>query len=928
MSDNYVTKMSKSGGGTYNVMDKEARQAVTDEATARAAAISAEATERQGQISKASNLAFFGMRMIETNNIEIVTGSAWDDSSTNPQIVNISNYKRSRSIIPYIKGARFMTNASGNLQFIYYNENMEMEGNTNSYEGIPATAEYFVFTATQSVSVSNASYEWALNDEYRKQNDLRFSKINIDIITGSAWDDNTEYPLIQTLSNYKRCRFIIPYNKDAKFAISATGAVRYIYYDENMEKAGTASSYEGIPSSAVYFVFYTTPSYQINSASYEYFLPGKYEDKIASFESSLNEDDRRFNTNEIELIANQAWDDSSEYPNVSGATGYTRCKNPIVYNANAVFRHNSIGENHLYFIYYNENKQKMGTAYAYESIPENAWYFVFYAASGVQLTKAEYIYYLQASNVLHDVSVGGVYAEKSGGVAIIPAASANENGYMSAEDKQKLDNIVNPGTIEITGSGVTKNASAYGFLPTNDGVTNAENLQTALNALGGGTVLIDYPGTYEVSRTILVPSNTEIICGEKVYIKRTADDQHVFGRFVFLNAGAINNTYNENITLKGLKILPNGDLAGTPGNEMDIETPQIGLRGLVVMSRIKNLVIEDFEVVDYEYIQYTIHITMFKNVTIQNVHIETLKDGIHFGSGDGFVIRHGRFLTNDDPIAINAVDYPASNFGFGDIKNGIIEDIRLLAPSDSSQYSVTRGILLLSGAWKNWTSGASYQVYGDMCRNNGILYQTFSPQGPSENTAVSTIAPTHQSGSRTYSDGITWLVKQPENAGLKAEIKNIVFRDVYVERRVTSLFQISSEKNQYMRAVYPGSAIGVNSHISFENVQFLYTGTDKADCLISTQNPIDNILVSGSDLDHIFDLVEIRNDAYSFPANVKMNYALIGNHYGLSDNIFKAISAQNVPAVNASICGSMKKDGFVYSNENVIPNTLLNDLDE
>jgi len=51
MPTNYVTQMSNSGSGTFNVMDKEARTAITEEATARAAADTAEATARQTAIT-------------------------------------------------------------------------------------------------------------------------------------------------------------------------------------------------------------------------------------------------------------------------------------------------------------------------------------------------------------------------------------------------------------------------------------------------------------------------------------------------------------------------------------------------------------------------------------------------------------------------------------------------------------------------------------------------------------------------------------------------------------------------------------------------------------------------------------------------------------------------------------------------------------
>ena len=526
--------------------------------------------------------------------------------------------------------------------------------------------------------------------------------------------------------------------------------------------------------------------------------------------------------------------------------------------------------------------------------------------------------------VVREVALGGNVVGKVNSVANIPAASASANGYMSKEDKQKLDNIIDPGSITISGSGVTKNASAYGFLPTNDGVTNATNLQAAINALGGGgLILVDYPGTYEISRSIIVPSNTELIFGENVYIKRVTDSQNKFGRFMFVNSGALDGTYNENIKIKGLKALPNGNLDATAVRDISAEA---GLRGLVVMARIKNLVIEDFQVIDLNYVQYSAQIAFFENVRIENVRIETAKDGLHFGTGNGFIIRNCYFLTNDDPIALNAIDYPNSNVGIGDITNGVIENIYLLAPEPGSGFSTTRGMLMLSGAWKNWKSGNSYQKYGDVCVNNGVIYQTYSPQGPTSDQLVSTVPPTHQSGAQMYSDGLQWLAKQNVNAVLSANIKNVAFRNIYVYRDVTCLFMILSSESDYLRSIYPGSDQTPNENITFENVHFLYDGGTLADSLALIYNNTNNIIVKDSVLDQLSDVIVFKNDYSEYPSAAKANIALIGNYYGTSGKVFKGISSSKQPTIKASICGSMKSDAFTYSTENVSATALSNDL--
>ena len=67
----------------------------------------------------------------------------------------------------------------------------------------------------------------------------------------------------------------------------------------------------------------------------------------------------------------------------------------------------------------------------------------------------------------------------------------------------------------------TKNAATFGFLPTASATENVAALQNAVK--GGGTILVDYPGVYEVNDTIRVPSNTTIIFGANVIISLTAN---------------------------------------------------------------------------------------------------------------------------------------------------------------------------------------------------------------------------------------------------------------------------------------------------------------------------------------------------------------------------------------------------------------------
>ena len=112
---------------------------------------------------------------------------------------------------------------------------------------------------------------------------------------------------------------------------------------------------------------------------------------------------------------------------------------------------------------------------------------------------------------------GGTIAPMENKTATIPLVTSSFAGLMSAQDKAKLDNIVNPGSITIEGSGVTKNAGAYGFLPTKTAVENAQALKNCL--VGGGRILIDYPGVYDLCDSMVIPSDTELIFASALCIQ-------------------------------------------------------------------------------------------------------------------------------------------------------------------------------------------------------------------------------------------------------------------------------------------------------------------------------------------------------------------------------------------------------------------------
>lgn len=481
--------------------------------------------------------------------------------------------------------------------------------------------------------------------------------------------------------------------------------------------------------------------------------------------------------------------------------------------------------------------------------------------------------------------------------------------------KRLIDNIpTTPGSITIEGSGVTKNAAAYGFLPNKTADENVIALQSCLD--GGGLILIDLPGIYEVSKKLFLDSNTEIVCAPGVYFKRAVGEDGKTAKHIFVNRGSLTRTYNENITIKGLNVIPNTE--GVSGHSSD-SAVVLGLRGLVAMFYVKNFTLDGFTVIDHAYNEYAIHLCAFDGAILKNIRVETLKDGIHFGRGRNFVVEHCTFLTNDDALALNAVDYPESNAEAGWIEDGIIQDITFLAKPDGEGYTDKRGVLILTGAWKNWQSGNTYKEYGDYCVNNGRLYQSKGTIGNSEsNYIVSTVAPTHETGTQTYSDGMTWYVRQWNDVGYSAGVRRVKFKNMYFYRKVVPMFYFSSEISAYLRAFYPGSELYKNIDISFENIYNM----SGANAFATIMNPCDRLTIKGCDFSGMLDQLIKLSPVTGVPSDININLAMIGNYY---ENVPILDKTGGDYTATLNIIGSFR-NGHAASFTGITPTIINNDL--
>ena len=344
-------------------------------------------------------------------------------------------------------------------------------------------------------------------------------------------------------------------------------------------------------------------------------------------------------------------------------------------------------------------------------------------------------------------------------------------------------------------------AGAYGFSPTASGVENTKALQKAVDC--GGSIGVNRPGTYPVAGTVYLGSNTSIIFGNGVFLKKVPE-QGPFSH-VILNKGAISRTFDQHIAIEGLQVIVNG---------VDARKfkEAYGLHGQLAFFYAKDVRIHGFRCLDLGTGQYGIQVCTFEDLLIDDFIIKGRKDGVHLGRGKRFAIRNGVFQTFDDAVALNGHDYSTGNPELGWIEDGVIENCHDLDEEKTSGYFCR----ILGGGWIDWRSGMEVQQ-SDTVVSEGRLYRVqASPDGK---VYQSLTRPTHPAGTKTF-DGIAWGVVQ-NDVTYTAGVRNVIFRDIFLNKSRIG-FSIHFDNDKFSRSYYPGAQVPVQERISFENVQVLH----------------------------------------------------------------------------------------------------------
>lgn len=357
----------------------------------------------------------------------------------------------------------------------------------------------------------------------------------------------------------------------------------------------------------------------------------------------------------------------------------------------------------------------------------------------------------------------------------------------------------------------TVNAAEYGFSPAAPGKENTAALQKAVNE--AAQVHVTEKGVYDMAGTVKLPSDTSLSFEKGVILRRVPlEDRNLEGN-LFINEGAFDGRYNENIIISGAHIEVNGvESAGASPESVNVIA---GLRGHIAFLYIKNVLIEDVEITDLMKKDYAIQISDFENAEVRRVFIKGLKDGVHFGPGRGFAVRDSSFCTYDDAIALNCADYSVSNPNFGSISDGVIENCTELEGYVTEAFFIR----ILVGTARRWQKGMTVYHSDAIFTDTGMYRVVMSP----DNTAyVSETEPDFEDGYRKL-DGITWVKThkgyKPEDIELTAGCHNIVCRNIKIEPKRRRAVYIYTAFDEYLRSYYRGSELPEVSDITFDGIK-------------------------------------------------------------------------------------------------------------
>lgn len=363
-------------------------------------------------------------------------------------------------------------------------------------------------------------------------------------------------------------------------------------------------------------------------------------------------------------------------------------------------------------------------------------------------------------------------------------------------------------------------ASQFGASPSSSAELNTRALQNALDH--GGRVEISQPGIYDVCATLYIGSDSSLICGEGVYLRKVASPKPFCQ--LLLNRGAKTKTWDEHITVEGLRIIVNGV------ESFNFEV--FGLRGHLGFHYVRDLNIRGFRCYDLGAGQYAVQVCTFEDIRITDTIIKGGKDGIHLGRGRRFTIDGGVFETGDDAVALNGHDYATGNPELGDIRDGIVSNCHDLA----GEKEVGHFCRILAGGWTDWFEGMELQN-SDTVVSRGRLYRV---DGAPDGVIYKSVTRPEFDEKMMELDGIQWRHVQDDGV-YTALVKNVTFRDIFLSKKRGAAFSVHFDCDKFSRSYYPNAPIPLQQSLIFDGVR---VETEAVMPFISVLTPVDELTMS------------------------------------------------------------------------------------
>lgn len=233
-----------------------------------------------------------------------------------------------------------------------------------------------------------------------------------------------------------------------------------------------------------------------------------------------------------------------------------------------------------------------------------------------------------------------------------------------------------------------------------------------------GIVTVDRPGTYLVSRTLIIRSNTHLVLSPGAIILAAPfskcsliENEHFAGGGCDINIGITGGEWDANCDNMGLDGVYEAE-----HREDELYRPDLFKGKMIRFAHVENISLEKMTIRNQ--ISYAVQIAAVRGFVVRDIRFE---HNYHFGTADGVhingpacdgVIENLYGTTNDDMVSLTTIDEQHAEISVGEISNIAIYNV-----TAKNGYS---GIRLLAAGGYAMRCIHIRGVYGDY-RHNAVL---------------------------------------------------------------------------------------------------------------------------------------------------------------------------------------------------------------